>query len=106
MISLRIKPLILVHDQKLFTIGGFPSTTIAIVGLLIEMHEPKINEWEPCKPLSDPLFCVGRQLIYESLENPKMILIALVVQREYSVIFYVCDVELRVWSSRRPLHTP
>ena len=46
----------------------------------------------------DPLFRLGCQLICETLENQKMILITLVVPREYFVIFYVCDVELRVWS--------
>ena len=98
MISSRIELLILVHDQKFFTVGGFPSATTATAGPLIEMHESKIDDWEPWKPLSDPLFRVGHQLIYETFKNSEMILIALVVLREYPVMFYVCDVELRVKS--------
>ncbi|KAE8099639.1 hypothetical protein FH972_017604 [Carpinus fangiana] len=98
MISSRIEPIILVHDQKLFVIGGFPSTTTATAGPSFEMYEPKIKEWEPWKPLPEPPFYVGRQLIYGTLENPKRILIAPVVPREFSVIFYVYDVERRVWS--------
>jgi hypothetical protein len=104
MISSRREPIIFVHDQKLFAIGGFRSiassaaTAIATVGPLFEMYEPKTNEWEPWKPLPEPPFYVGRQLIYGTLENPKRILIAPVVPREFSVMFYVYDVELRVWS--------
>ncbi|XP_059450146.1 uncharacterized protein LOC132181098 [Corylus avellana] len=113
MTSSRIEPLILVHDQKLFVVGGFPSTatTTATAGPLVEMYEPKINkpkinEWEPWKPLPEPPFYVGRKLIYGTLENPKRILIAPVVPGEYSAIFYVYDVELRVWSclGKRPIH--
>ncbi|KAE8098614.1 hypothetical protein FH972_016660 [Carpinus fangiana] len=108
-ISSRIDPLILVHDQKLFAVGGFPSsssTATATAGPLVEMYEPKINEWEPWKPLPEPPFYVGRKLIYGTLENPKRILISPIVPREYSAIFYVYDVELSVWSclGKRPIH--
>ncbi|KAE8099798.1 hypothetical protein FH972_017751 [Carpinus fangiana] len=104
MISSRIEPIILVHDQKLFAIGGFPSTAssaataIATDGPLFEMYEPKTNEWEPWKPWPEPPFYVRRKLIYGTLENAKRILIAPVFPREFSVMFYVYDVELRVWS--------
>jgi hypothetical protein len=64
------------------------------------MYELKINEWEPWKPLPEPPFYVRRKLIYET-QNPKRILIAPIVPRKYSAIFYVYDVELRVWSCLR-----